>query len=114
MDNLYRNDNVDLPVLQPWVSISKPSASRLIFKRNPFFHRVDPEGKQLPYADSFIFTIANNKLIPAKTGTGEVDLQARYLRFDDYTFLKRGKSVHHILLGSGKLLKAHILLCSQT
>ena len=91
MDNLYRNDNVDLPVLQPWVSISKPSASRLIFKRNPFFHRVDPEGKQLPYADSFIFSIANNKLIPAKTGTGEVDLQARYLRFDDYTFLKKGE-----------------------
>ena len=91
MDNLYRNDNIDLPVLQPWVSISKPSASRLIFKRNPFFHRVDPEGKQLPYADSFIFTIANNKLIPAKTGTGEVDLQARYLRFDDYTFLKKGE-----------------------
>ena len=91
MDNLYRNDNVDLPVLQPWVSISKPSASRLIFKRNPFFHRVDPEGQQLPYADSFIFTIANNKLIPAKTGTGEVDLQARYLRFDDYTFLKKGE-----------------------
>ena len=91
MDNLYRNDNVELPVLQPWVSISKPSASRLVFKRNPFFHRVDPEGKQLPYADSFIFTIANNKLIPAKTGTGEVDLQARYLRFDDYTFLKKGE-----------------------
>ena len=91
MDNLYRNDNVNLPVLQPWVSISKPSASRLIFKRNPFFHRVDPEGKQLPYTDSFIFTIANNKLIPAKTGTGEVDLQARYLRFDDYTFLKKGE-----------------------
>jgi len=91
MDNLYRNDNIDLPVLQPWISISKPSASRLIFKRNPFFHRVDPEGKQLPYADSFIFTIANNKLIPAKAGTGEVDLQARYLRFDDYTFLKKGE-----------------------
>ena len=91
MDNLYRNDNVDLPVLQPWVSKSKASASRLIFKRNPFFHRVDPKGQQLPYADSVVFTIANNKLIPAKTGTGEVDLQARYLRFDDYTFLKKGE-----------------------
>ena len=91
MDNLYRNDNIELPVLQPWVCISKPSASRLIFKRNAFFHRVDPKGKQLPYTDSFVFTIANNKLIPAKTGTGEVDLQARYLRFDDYTFLKKGE-----------------------
>ncbi|MBH68290.1 MAG: peptide ABC transporter substrate-binding protein [Rhodospirillaceae bacterium] len=91
MDNLYRNDNVDLPVLQPWICVSKPSASRLIFRRNPYFHRVDPIGQQLPYADSFVFTIANNKLIPAKVGTGEADLQARYLRFDDYTFLKKGE-----------------------
>ena len=91
MDNLYRNDNIDLPVLQPWVCISKSSSNRLRFKRNPFFHRVDPKGQQLPYVDEFIFGIASNKLISAKTGTGEVDLQARYLRFDDYTFLKKGE-----------------------
>ena len=91
MDNLYRNDNIDLPVLQPWVCISKSSSNRLRFKRNPFFHRIDPKGQQLPYVDEFIFGIASNKLISAKTGTGEVDLQARYLRFDDYTFLKKGE-----------------------
>ena len=91
MDNLYRNDNIDLPVLQPWVCISKSSSNRLRFKRNPFFHRIDPKGQQLPYIDEFIFGIASNKLISAKTGTGEVDLQARYLRFDDYTFLKKGE-----------------------
>jgi len=91
MDNLYRNDNIDLPVLQPWVCISKSSSNRLRFKRNPFFHRIDPTGQQLPYIDEFIFGIASNKLISAKTGTGEVDLQARYLRFDDYTFLKKGE-----------------------
>tara|TARA_S200000501_G_scaffold68419_1_gene60146 strand:+ start:9905 stop:11830 length:1926 start_codon:yes stop_codon:yes gene_type:complete len=91
MDNLYRNDNIDLPVLQPWVCISKSSSNRLRFKRNPFFHRIDPKGQQLPYIDEFIFSIASNKLISAKTGTGEVDLQARYLRFDDYTFLKKGE-----------------------
>jgi len=91
MDNLYRNDNIDLPVLQPWVCISKSSSNRLRFKRNPFFHRIDPKGQQLPYIDEFVFGIASNKLISAKTGTGEVDLQARYLRFDDYTFLKKGE-----------------------
>ena len=91
MDNLYRNDNIDLPVLQPWVCISKSSSNRLRFKRNPFFHRIDPKGQQLPYIDEFIFSIASKKLISAKTGTGEVDLQARYLRFDDYTFLKKGE-----------------------
>jgi len=31
-------------------------------------------------------------LIPAKAGTGESDLQARYLRFDNYTFLRRNEA----------------------
>ena len=35
--------------------------------------------------------IADAKIIPAKTGTGESDLQARYLRFDNYTFLKQNE-----------------------
>ena len=91
MDNLYRNDNIELPVLQPWVCISKSSSNRLRFKRNAYFHRIDPEGQQLPYVDEFIFGMTSNKLISAKVGTGEVDLQARYLRFDDYTFLKKGE-----------------------
>ena len=38
--------------------------------------------------------IADSKIIPAKTGAGESDLQARYLRFDDFTFLKRGQKRH--------------------
>jgi peptide/nickel transport system substrate-binding protein len=91
VDNLYRNDNLDLPILQPWKIVTKLSSDRLSFVRNPYFHRVDPAGNQLPYADKVLFSIANNKLIPAKVGTGEVDLQARYLRFDDYTFLKQGE-----------------------
>ncbi len=91
LDNLYRNDNLDLPVLQPWKIDSTLSSDRLSFVRNPYFHRVDPAGNQLPYADECLLSIANTNLIPAKVGTGEVDLQARYLRFDDYTFLKQGE-----------------------
>ena len=91
LDSLYKNDNLDLPVLQPWKIITKLTSDRLNFTRNPYFHRVDPVGNQLPYADVFRFSMASNKLIPAKVGTGEVDLQARYLRFDDYTFLKQGE-----------------------
>lgn len=91
LDNLYRNDNLDLPVLQPWTIASSLSSDRLSFVRNPYFHRVDSAGNQLPYADECLLSIANTNLIPAKVGTGEVDLQARYLRFDDYTFLKQGE-----------------------
>ncbi|NUB26918.1 ABC transporter substrate-binding protein [Azospirillum brasilense] len=89
-DNLTEFDNPDLPTLQPWVPTTAPPAERFIFVRNPYFHRVDPAGRQLPYIDRLIMTVADAKIIPAKTGAGESDLQARYLRFDNYTFLKQG------------------------
>jgi peptide/nickel transport system substrate-binding protein len=88
----YRNDNPALPTLQPWVLTTRPPAQRFIFKRNPYFHRIDRRGQQLPYADEIAMTIASAKLIAAKTGAGESDLQARSLKFSDYTFLKQGES----------------------
>jgi peptide/nickel transport system substrate-binding protein len=88
LDNAYRNDNPDLPSLEPWVLETRPPADRFVFKRNPYFHRIDSAGRQLPYVDRVLINIADSKIIPAKTGAGESDLQARYLRFDNYTFLK--------------------------
>jgi len=92
LDNAYRNDNPKLPTLQPWVLMTKPPAERIVFERNPYYYRVDGAGHQLPYIDRVVFSIADSKIIPAKTGAGESDLQARYLRFDDYTFLKAGEA----------------------
>lgn len=86
--HLYSADNVDLPVLQPWIVKTPAPAERFTFERNPFYHRVDTEGHQLPYLDQVVVNIADSSLIPAKTGAGESDLQARSIRFDNYTFLK--------------------------
>ncbi|MBV9554271.1 MAG: ABC transporter substrate-binding protein [Alphaproteobacteria bacterium] len=91
VDSQYHNDNPKLPTLDPWVLKTKPPADRIVFERNPFYYRVDGAGHQLPYIDRVVYTIADSKIIPAKTGAGESDLQARYLRFDDYTFLKAGE-----------------------
>lgn len=87
----YRNDNPKLPTLQPWVNTTNPPAERFIFVRNPYYHRVDTQGRQLPYIDEVAITIASGNLIAAKAGSGEVDLQARSLSFSDYTFLKQGE-----------------------
>ena len=89
--HLYKQNNVDLPTLQPWVLKTPPPADRFIFTRNPYYHRVDETGRQLPYIDRVAVTIANSKLIPAKAGSGEADLQARSLSFNNYTFLKQGE-----------------------
>lgn len=90
-DNLYKNDNPRLPTLEPWVLATKPPSERFVFERNPYYHRVDAAGRQLPYIDRVIMHIADGKIIPAKAGAGEADLQARNLRFDNYTFLKEGE-----------------------
>jgi peptide/nickel transport system substrate-binding protein len=84
-------DNPDLPTLQPWMNTTKPPADRFVAVRNPYFHRVDQNGLQLPYIDRFILAVADPKLIPAKTGAGEADLQARDVHFNNYTFLKQGE-----------------------
>ena len=87
----YKNTNPDLPSLQPWVGVTAPPSQRYVFVRNPFYHRVDANGRQLPYIDRVVMNISDGKLVPAKTGAGESDLQARHLTFDDYTFLKQGE-----------------------
>ncbi|MEF2553682.1 ABC transporter substrate-binding protein [Aurantimonas sp. A2-1-M11] len=91
MDRGHRNDNPDLPTLQPWTLATEPPSERLIFARNPYFHRVDAQGRQLPYIDQVALTIANPDLIPAKVANGEADLQAAYLSFPNYPFLKRAE-----------------------
>ncbi|MEM7207290.1 MAG: ABC transporter substrate-binding protein [Pseudomonadota bacterium] len=88
-DRPYKATNPDLPTLQPWMNTTFPPSERFIFKRNPFYHRVDTNGRQLPYIDRVAVNIASSKLVPAKTGADESDLQARYLRMDNYTFLKQ-------------------------
>jgi peptide/nickel transport system substrate-binding protein len=100
MDTMYRNDNPDLPSLEPWVLKTRPPSDRFIFERNPYYYRVDGAGHQLPYIDRVIMSIVDSKIIPAKTGAGESDLQARYLRFDNYTFLKESekRNKYNVLL----------------
>jgi peptide/nickel transport system substrate-binding protein len=88
-DAMYGNSNVDMPTLNPWVLTTVPPSQRFIFARNPYFHRIDRKGQQLPYIDDVILNVAGAKLIPAKAGLGEADLQSRYLGMRDYTFLRQ-------------------------
>jgi peptide/nickel transport system substrate-binding protein len=86
----YRPENPDLPTLQSWMNTTKLPSERIVFKANPHFHRVDSEGTQLPYIDQVVMNVVSSEIIAAKTGTGESALQGRYLRFDNFAFLKKG------------------------
>jgi peptide/nickel transport system substrate-binding protein len=88
MSRQYRPENPEMPTLDPWRNRTEPPAEQFVFERNPFYHRVDENGLQLPYIDKFLLNVSTSAIIPAKTGAGESDLQATGIDFADYTFLK--------------------------
>jgi peptide/nickel transport system substrate-binding protein len=92
MARQYRPENPELPTLDPWRNTTEPPADQFVFERNPYFHRVDENGRQLPYVDQFVLNIASSAIIPAKVGAGESDLQATGIDFIDYAFLKESES----------------------
>jgi peptide/nickel transport system substrate-binding protein len=96
-DDMYKFDDPNLPTLQPWRLATSPPAERFLFERNPYFHRVDSQGQQLPYIDRVVFEVVDDKLIPIKTGAGETDLQSRGLFFKHYTFLKESQEHSRLL-----------------
>lgn len=110
-DRQYKNENPDEPSLQPWVLKTAPPAERFVFERNPYYHRVDAQGHQLPYIDRVVMGLADSKLIPAKAGTGEVDLQARYISFDNFSFLKENEDQYDYRVSLWQTAKgAHLAL----
>jgi peptide/nickel transport system substrate-binding protein len=94
LDDPYENSNPDHPTLGPWRVITAAPANRFLFERNPYFHRVDPSGRQLPYIDRVMVEIAAPGLFAAKANAGEVDILARGLTMNDAPVLKEGESSH--------------------
>jgi peptide/nickel transport system substrate-binding protein len=88
----YRPENPELPTLDPWRPRTKPPSEEFVFERNPYFHRIDTNGRQLPYVDRLRLLVSSSALIPARAAGGEVDLQAKYLDFDSFTFLKQAET----------------------
>ena len=78
--------NTKRPALTAWV-MTRPGASALgqstdttIAVRNPFYHKVDTEGTQLPYFDRIVYQmVADPEVLLLKTLQGEVDIMDQYI-----------------------------------
>jgi len=105
-DTPYEADNPDRPMLEPWINATKPPSQRFVFQRNPYYHRVDTAGHQLPYVDEMVVTLGSVDMVPARVGSGEANLQARYLRFEHYTFLRQAAKRNHFDVRLWKTLKS--------
>ncbi|MBP2231527.1 peptide/nickel transport system substrate-binding protein [Azospirillum agricola] len=91
-DDMFRMENADEPTLQPWMAVARGSGSHLLFQRNPYYHRFDANGVQLPYADGLDVTVMSGGLIPAQVATGHADLQAEALTFSQVPVLVSGEA----------------------
>ncbi len=91
-EELYRAEirktlNPEHPRLWPWLylrhSVSPPQ--RVV--RNPYYFCVDTEGNQLPYIDEVLFREVDARMVPVIVSSGEVTMQHRGLKFQQYTML---------------------------
>lgn len=86
------NSNGDLPVVWPWKPDTAANLDLTTATRNPYYWKVDTNGKQLPYFERLMVTAAeNNELILLKAIAGEIDFQAIYMQFSDYSVLKENE-----------------------
>ena len=105
MSRQYRPENPELPTLDPWRNTTKPPAEQFVFERNPYFHRIDENGRQLPYIDRIYLNISSPAIISAKAGAAETDLQTLGIDFSDYTFLKDAEKRHPLRVSLWKRTK---------
>ncbi len=95
MDDMFEGSNPALPTLQAWKNTTAMPANRFVLERNAFYHRVDPEGRQLPYVDRILLDVAAGGLMAAKANAGDTDLLVRGLSMGDIPILKEGEKAKH-------------------
>lgn len=79
--------NPEHPRLWPWLYRTyKPNPPHTLV-RNPYYFAVDSEGNQLPYVDRLLFEVKTPELISVSAANGEITMQARHIRYSDYTLL---------------------------
>ena len=96
--------NPEAPRLWAWILERPPPARPAVFVRNPFYWKVDPSGRQLPYIDRITFEISEEETINIKAINGEVGMQGRHIRLQNYPLFmtnqeKGGYRVHHWIDG---------------
>jgi peptide/nickel transport system substrate-binding protein len=88
--------NPTYPRLSAWHPVDWSRGQRILYERNPYYHKVDSAGNQLPYADYLVFNVIQDmQVILLKFINGEIDFLGRYAQINMYPTLKseerRGK-----------------------
>jgi len=78
--------NADLPTLMAWDIVKSygTGSTQVVAERNPYYWKVDPEGRQLPYIDSVVYEILEDReVLLLKVLNGEIDMMSRHFNTND-------------------------------
>ena len=77
------------PVKTAYIVVSKTS-TRSVYKRNPYYPKVDPQGNQLPYMDYLeLQRVDSPEIMTAKASTGQISFAGRQFKTADIPLFKR-------------------------
>ena len=69
---------VGFPTLRPWIGVYSP-AGMVEYERNPYYHKVDTAGQQLPYIDKLqSYEVVDLEALTMRIFTGEMDYNRSY------------------------------------
>jgi peptide/nickel transport system substrate-binding protein len=78
----------DVPTMRAWYPANENTSSRWVMKRNPYFWKIDPVGKQLPYIDEIVHELVEDKAaVNLMAYAGELDMQSRHIDINQITML---------------------------
>jgi peptide/nickel transport system substrate-binding protein len=82
------NESIGLPVLRGWNVVEHPN-ELIIMERNPYYFKVDEEGKQLPYVSRIEgAVVAKPENIPPKIVSGDINFCREILTHTDVALYK--------------------------
>ena len=68
----------ECPSISAWLAQDEISGQVQRWRRNPYYWKVDPDGKQLPYIDAIHSRlVADPETVVLKAAAGEIDMQVR-------------------------------------
>ncbi|HUT32240.1 MAG TPA: ABC transporter substrate-binding protein [Planctomycetota bacterium] len=110
--------NPQCPRLWAWL-IQDPAALPVVFQRNPYYWKVDPDGRQLPYLDRVTFGIFDVETINLKAINGEMGMQSRHMDFANYPLFmenrkRGGYRVLHWVNAGGSVMQLALNLNQKT
>ena len=82
-DDSVRYSVKDQPLLHPWIFTQPPSGGtgRAVAERNPYYWKVDSQGRQLPYLDKLEYSVMqgdSTNTLTLMAVNGEIDMEDQF------------------------------------